>query len=71
VQSFSYKRGVPRGVDMIFDCRFLANPHWNTALRPLDGRDPAVAAFVAPTRGSPNSSRSCKTFSTSASRPSG
>ncbi|OZA15145.1 MAG: RNase adaptor protein RapZ, partial [Rhodobacterales bacterium 17-64-5] len=27
VQSFSYKRGVPRGVDMIFDCRFLANPH--------------------------------------------
>jgi UPF0042 nucleotide-binding protein len=46
VQSFSYKRGVPRGVDMIFDCRFLANPHWDAALRPLDGRDPAVAAFV-------------------------
>jgi UPF0042 nucleotide-binding protein len=46
IQSFSYKRGVPRGVDMIFDCRFLANPHWDAALRPLDGRDPAVAAFV-------------------------
>ena len=46
VQSFSYKRGVPRGVDMIFDCLFLANPHWDGALRPLDGRDPAVAAFV-------------------------
>jgi UPF0042 nucleotide-binding protein len=46
VQSFSYKRGVPRGVDMIFDCRFLANPHWETALRALDGRDPAVVAFV-------------------------
>ncbi len=46
VQSFSYKRGVPRGVDMIFDCRFLANPHWDAALRPLDGRDPRVAAFV-------------------------
>ncbi|HMS93976.1 MAG TPA: RNase adapter RapZ [Tabrizicola sp.] len=46
VQSFSYKRGIPRGVDMIFDCRFLANPHWQAALRPLDGRDPAVAAFV-------------------------
>lgn len=46
VQSFSYKRGVPRGVDMIFDCRFLSNPHWDPALRPLDGRDPAVAAFV-------------------------
>ncbi|MFN3280993.1 MAG: RNase adapter RapZ [Tabrizicola sp.] len=46
VQSFSYKRGVPRGMDMIFDCRFLANPHWQPALRPLDGRDSAVEAFV-------------------------
>ena len=46
VQSFSYKRGVPRGVDMIFDCRFLANPHWQPALRALDGRDPPVEAFV-------------------------
>lgn len=46
VQSFSYKRGVPRGVDMIFDCRFLSNPHWDPVLRPLDGRDPAVEAFV-------------------------
>ena len=46
VQSFSYKRGIPRGVDMIFDCRFLANPHWQPALRPLDGRDGAVEAFV-------------------------
>ncbi len=46
IHSFSYKRGVPRGVDMIFDCRFLANPHWQEALRPLDGRDSAVAAFV-------------------------
>lgn len=46
VQSFSYKRGVPRGVDMIFDCRFLQNPHWDAALRELDGRDPAVAAYV-------------------------
>jgi UPF0042 nucleotide-binding protein len=46
VQSFSYKRGVPRGMDMIFDCRFLANPPWQPALRPLDGRDPAVESFV-------------------------
>jgi RNase adapter protein RapZ len=46
VQSFSYKRGVPRGVDMIFDCRFLRNPHWSPDLRPLDGRDPLVAAHV-------------------------
>jgi UPF0042 nucleotide-binding protein len=47
VQSFSYKRGVPRGVDMIFDCRFLANPYWEPSLRALDGRSPAVAAYVA------------------------
>jgi UPF0042 nucleotide-binding protein len=46
VQSFSYKRGLPRGVDMIFDCRFLANPHWVPALRELDGRDPAVVAHI-------------------------
>lgn len=46
IQSFSYKRGLPRGVDMIFDCRFLANPHWQPDLRLLDGRDPAVADFV-------------------------
>ena len=47
LQSFSYKRGVPRGVDTIFDCRFLKNPYWTPALRPLDGRDPAVAAHIA------------------------
>ena len=47
VQSFSYKRGVPRGVDMIFDCRFLKNPYWAPALRTLDGRDPQVAAHIA------------------------
>ena len=46
VQSFSYKRGVPRGLDMIFDCRFLSNPHWNAKLRPLDVRDPAVANYL-------------------------
>jgi RNase adapter protein RapZ len=46
VQSFSYKRGLPRGLDMVFDCRFLANPHWNAALRDSDGRDPAVADFI-------------------------
>lgn len=47
MQSFSYKRGVPRGLDMIFDCRFLRNPHWVAELRPLDGRDAAVANYVA------------------------
>ncbi len=47
VQSFSYKRGLPRGLDMVFDCRFLRNPHWQETLRGKDGRDPAVDAFVA------------------------
>ncbi|SFA50993.1 UPF0042 nucleotide-binding protein [Paracoccus halophilus] len=47
VQSFSYKRGVPHGLDMMFDCRFLANPHWEPELRPLDGRDASVQDFVA------------------------
>jgi RNase adapter protein RapZ len=47
LQSFSYRRGVPRGVDMIFDTRFLKNPHWDASLRDLDGRDPAVAAYIA------------------------
>lgn len=46
VQSFSYKRGVPRGIDVILDCRFLSNPYWEPPLRPLDGRDVAVDAHV-------------------------
>jgi len=46
VQSFSYKRGLPRGVDMVFDCRFLGNPHWVPALREKDGREGAVAAYI-------------------------
>jgi RNase adapter protein RapZ len=46
LHSFSYKRGLPRGLDMVFDCRFLANPHWDPALRGLDGRDMAVQDYV-------------------------
>lgn len=47
VQSFSYKRGLPRGLDMVFDCRFLRNPHWEPDLRPKDGHDPAVVDYIA------------------------
>ena len=46
VQSFSYKRGLPRGVDMVLDCRFLQNPYWEPELRALDGRAPEVAEYV-------------------------
>jgi UPF0042 nucleotide-binding protein len=47
VQSFSYKRGTPRAVDMMIDCRFLRNPHWESALRPLTGLVPAVGEYVS------------------------
>lgn len=46
VQSFSYKRGLPRSVDMIYDCRFLVNPYWQTELRSYNGTDATVAAYV-------------------------
>ncbi|MEM9578202.1 MAG: RNase adapter RapZ [Pseudomonadota bacterium] len=46
VQSFSYKRGLPRSVDMIFDCRFLANPYWDASLRSLNGTNEDVAHYV-------------------------
>lgn len=46
INSFSYKRGLPRGVDMVFDGRFLRNPYWQPALRAGDGRDPGVAEYV-------------------------
>lgn len=46
VQSFSFKRGMPRGLDLVFDVRFLRNPHWDTDLRALDGRDKAVADYI-------------------------
>ncbi|MEP5153651.1 RNase adapter RapZ [Planktotalea sp.] len=46
VHSFSYKRGLPRSADMVFDCRFLRNPHWDPDLRPLTGCDDGVATYV-------------------------
>lgn len=47
LQSFSYKRGLPRGLDLVLDCRFLRNPHWQLHLRDLDGSDPAVADYIS------------------------
>ncbi|MGV6805324.1 MAG: RNase adapter RapZ [Ruegeria sp.] len=46
IESFSYKRGLPLGLDMVFDCRFLANPYWRPELRNADGRNPDVATYV-------------------------
>lgn len=45
--SFSYRHGVPRQADLVFDTRFLRNPHYVDALRPLTGRDGDVGAYVA------------------------
>ena len=47
IQSFSYKRGLPHSADMVFDCRFLKNPHWEVELRTHDGRTRIVQDFVA------------------------
>ncbi|MBW7920475.1 MAG: RNase adapter RapZ [Rubellimicrobium sp.] len=47
LHSFSYRRGLPRGLDLVFDTRFLRNPHWVPELRALDGRDARVADWVA------------------------
>jgi RNase adapter protein RapZ len=44
--TFGFKRGVPRNADLVFDMRFLRNPFWDTALRPLTGHDQAVADYV-------------------------
>ena len=44
--SFGYSNGIPRDVDLVFDCRFLPNPHWVDELRPLSGLDEAVANYV-------------------------
>lgn len=46
VMSFSFKKGLPREADLVFDVRFLANPHWVPALRPGTGKDPEVGAHI-------------------------
>lgn len=47
IQSFGFARGLPRNADLVFDMRFLRNPHWEPALRTQTGLDPAVSAYVA------------------------
>ncbi|NBU60195.1 MAG: hypothetical protein EBS27_00265 [Actinobacteria bacterium] len=46
VVSFGYKHGLPLDVDLVFDVRFLPNPHWDESLRPLSGLDLPVRNFV-------------------------
>jgi UPF0042 nucleotide-binding protein len=47
VMSFGYARGLPRNADLVFDMRFLRNPHWVPELRPGTGLDQPVADYVA------------------------
>jgi RNase adapter protein RapZ len=46
LESFGFKRGVPRDVDMVFDARCLPNPYWEPDLRPRTGLDPEVSQFL-------------------------
>ena len=67
VVSFGYKHGLPLDVDLVFDCRFLPNPHWVDELRPLtglDAPDPRLRARAArharvPRRARPPASGCC------------
>jgi UPF0042 nucleotide-binding protein len=47
VMSFGFARGVPRNADLMFDMRFLRNPHWVDTLRPLSGLDQPVCDYIA------------------------
>ena len=46
VSSFGFSRGMPPVADLVFDMRFLDNPHWVDELRPLTGKDAAVGEYV-------------------------
>lgn len=46
ITSFSFKRGIPRDADMVFDVRFLRNPYYDNSLRELTGMNAEVASFV-------------------------
>lgn len=49
VESFGFKHGLPLDADIVMDVRFLPNPHWDDALRPLTGHDPKVRDYVLET----------------------
>jgi UPF0042 nucleotide-binding protein len=46
ILSFGYKYGIPVDADLVMDCRFIANPHWDPELRPLNGLDSKVSKAV-------------------------
>ena len=46
ISSFGFKNGLPRDADLVFDVRFLKNPHYDPELRPLSGKDQSVADYI-------------------------
>jgi len=46
IVSFGYSNGLPRDVDVVFDCRFLPNPHWVEELQPMTGLEEPVSQYV-------------------------
>ena len=47
IMSFAYSRREPPEANLLFDMRFLRNPHWQEHLRPLSGLDAAVGTYIA------------------------
>tara|TARA_R110000782_G_scaffold167129_9_gene259281 strand:- start:24612 stop:25556 length:945 start_codon:yes stop_codon:yes gene_type:complete len=47
IMSFGFSRGMPRNADLVFDMRFLRNPHWDARLQPLTGLSDEVARYIA------------------------
>ena len=45
-ESFGFKHGPPRDADLVFDVRFLPNPHYDQTLRPLTGKDQRVVDYI-------------------------
>lgn len=52
IESFGFKHGMPLDADIVLDVRFLPNPHWEPALRPLTGQDAPVRDYVLAAAGS-------------------
>ena len=47
IMSFAFSRGEPPDANLVFDMRFLRNPHWQEELRPLSGLDGPVGAYIS------------------------
>ncbi len=60
IQSFGFKYGVPLDADMVFDVRFLPNPHWVPELRELTGQDAVVSEYVLSRPGADDYLRTCR-----------